>query len=53
MAFVAEPVRERRTGVLVGRNDYRQPFDTFSGWLPGVGVLDSGAGVMEHHVARW
>jgi hypothetical protein len=53
LAFAAEAVRERRTGAILARSDYRQPFGRFSGRLPGVGVLDSGLGVMEHHVARW
>jgi hypothetical protein len=51
--FVAEAVRERRDHMLVIRSDYRQPFGRFAGSLPGVGHLDSGVGVMEHHVARW
>ena len=53
LAFEAEAVRLRRDAVFVVRSDYRQPFGSFSGSLPGVGTLDGGLGVMEHHVARW
>ena len=53
LAFIAEAVRLRRDAVLVVRSDYRQPFGTFSGSLPGVGRVDGALGVMEHHVARW
>ncbi len=51
--FVAEAVRERRDHLVVVRSDYRQPFGTFAGTLPGVGRMSGGLGVMEHHVARW
>jgi hypothetical protein len=34
-------------------SDYRQPFGTASGTLPGGIELASGAGVMERHHARW
>jgi hypothetical protein len=53
LAFEQEAVRSRRDRMLVVRSDYRQPFGRYSGSLPGVGQLDGGAGVMEHHVARW
>jgi hypothetical protein len=35
------------------RSDYRQPFGSFSGALPGGLVLSSGYGVMEWHDVRW
>jgi hypothetical protein len=53
LTFAAEAVRLRRDGLLVVRSDYRQPFGRFAGSLPGVGDLDRGLGVMEHHTARW
>ena len=34
-------------------SDYRQPFGTFAGTLPGGTELASGDGVMERHGARW
>ena len=51
--FTSEAVRERRDALVVVRSDYRQPFGTFAGSLPGVGALSGGLGVMEHHIARW
>jgi hypothetical protein len=53
MQFSAEAVRERHDHLVVIRSDYRQPFGTLAGSLPGVGPLNSALGVMEHHVARW
>lgn len=53
LAFEQEAVRERRDAMLVVRSVYLQPFGRYSGSLPGVGPLDDGAGVMEHHVAQW
>ncbi|MEA2156414.1 MAG: hypothetical protein QOE11_2554 [Solirubrobacteraceae bacterium] len=53
LTFEAEAVRARRDHMLVIRSDYRQPFGGFAGSLPGVGPVDGGLGVMEHHVARW
>jgi hypothetical protein len=35
------------------RSDYRQPFGSFSGELPGGLELESGYGVMEWHDVRW
>jgi hypothetical protein len=35
------------------RSDYRQPFGTFSGMLPGGPVLEVGFGVMEWHDVHW
>jgi hypothetical protein len=53
LTFAAEAVRFRRDRLLVVRSDYRQPFGRFAGSLPGVGRVDRGLGVMEHHAARW
>jgi hypothetical protein len=39
--------------VVVFASDYRQPFGTFSGTLPGGVELAEGFGVMERHVVRW
>jgi hypothetical protein len=48
-----EAVRTRRDNLVVLRSDYRQPFGSFSGTLPGGLELASGHGVMEWHDARW
>jgi hypothetical protein len=53
LRFASEAVRTHRGHMLVIRSDYRQPFGRFSGSLPGVGRVDGGLGVMEHHIARW
>ena len=53
LQFAAEAVRERHDNVLAVRSDYRQPFGSLAGSLPGVGLLSGALGVMEHHVARW
>lgn len=53
LEFTAEAVRARRDRLLVVTSQYRQPFGTFAGALPGAGALRHGAGVMEHHRARW
>jgi hypothetical protein len=54
LRFTEEAVRERHDGLfLVLRSDYRQPFGSFEGSLPGVGRVSGGLGVMEHHIARW
>jgi Protein of unknown function (DUF2804) len=55
LEFEAWPdgTREERTNVLVLRSDYRQPFGTFSGRLPGGLRLAWGLGVMETHSAVW
>jgi hypothetical protein len=34
-------------------SDYRQPFGTFTGELPGGFPLADGFGVMERHAVRW
>ena len=53
MQFAVEAVRERHDHLIVVRSDYRPPFGTFAGSLPGVGQVSGALGVMEHHVARW
>lgn len=53
LTFVEEAVRARRDHMVVVRSDYRQPFGRFAGSLPGVGRVQGGLGVMEHHIARW
>ena len=45
--------REEQMNLLVMRSDYRQPFGTFAGTLPGGIELAEGYGVMEHHDVRW
>jgi hypothetical protein len=53
LRFAAEAVRERRENLLLVRSDYRQPFGTFSGRLPGGVELAAGYGVMEEHDVWW
>jgi hypothetical protein len=53
LRFTAEAVRERRENRVLIRSDYRQPFGTFSGELPGGVTLETGYGVMEEHDAWW
>jgi hypothetical protein len=51
--FHAQAQRSRRENLLLLSSDYRAPFGTFSGTLPGGVALAHGLGVMEHHRARW
>jgi Protein of unknown function (DUF2804) len=53
LRFTAETERSRRDNLLIVRSDYRAPFGTFSGLLPGGVALAHGLGVVEHHRARW
>jgi len=53
LRFEAEAERSRRENLLLVSSEYRAPFGTFSGTLPGGVELASGRGVMEHHRARW
>jgi Domain of unknown function (DUF2804), C-terminal len=53
LRFAARAERARRDELLVFASDYRQPFGTVTGTLPGGIELVSGAGVMERHRARW
>ena len=53
LQFHAEAERSRSDNLLILRSDYRAPFGTFTGVLPGGHELQSGRGVREHHRARW
>lgn len=53
LRFRAEAERSRRDNLLLVRSDYRAPFGTFSGTLPGGTPLARGLGVVEHHRAHW
>jgi hypothetical protein len=53
LRFHAEAERARRQELLLVASDYRAPFGSFSGTLPGGVALARGLGVMEHHRARW
>jgi Protein of unknown function (DUF2804) len=53
LRFGAESERARRENLLIFASDYRAPFGTFSGELPGGIELARGFGVVEHHRARW
>ncbi len=51
--FTAEAERSRSDRLLIVQSDYRAPFGTFAGTLPGGIALARGLGVMERHRARW
>jgi hypothetical protein len=53
LRFDAWSTREDHTNRLLLRSDYRQPFGSFSGTLPGGLELEVGHGVMEWHDVRW
>jgi hypothetical protein len=53
LRFRAEAERSRRDNLLIVSSDYRAPFGTFSGTLPGGVRLAGGRGVVEYHRARW
>jgi hypothetical protein len=53
LSFASEAERCRNENLLLVRSDYRAPFGTFSGTLPGGIELAHGLGVVEHHRARW
>jgi hypothetical protein len=53
LAFSAEAERRASENLLIVRSEYRQPFGTFSGSLPGDLELAAGFGVMERHDAVW
>jgi hypothetical protein len=53
LSFTAEAQRSRRENLVVVRSEYRAPFGTFAGALPGGIELAHGMGVVEHHRARW
>jgi Protein of unknown function (DUF2804) len=53
LRFAPEAERSRRDNLLLVRSDYRAPFGTFSGTLPGSIEIAHAVGVVEHHRARW
>jgi hypothetical protein len=53
LRFAAEAQRSRRDDLVIFRSDYRAPFGSFSGTLPGGVELAHGLGVVEHHRALW
>jgi len=53
LEFQAEAERSRSENLLIVKSDYRAPFGTFSGSLPGNIPLAHGLGVVEHHRALW
>jgi len=53
LEFHAEAERSHRENLLIVKSDYRAPFGTFSGTLPGGIPLAHGLGVVEHHRALW
>jgi hypothetical protein len=53
LRFSAEAERSRRDNLLLVSSEYRAPFGTFAGTLPGGIELAEGRGVMEYHRARW
>jgi Protein of unknown function (DUF2804) len=53
LSFVPEAERHRKENLLIVSSDYRAPFGSFSGTLPGGIELAHGLGVVEHHRARW
>ncbi len=53
LRFVPEAERSRHDNLMLVRSDYRAPFGTFSGTLPGEIPLAQALGVVEHHRARW
>ncbi len=53
LEFRAEAERSRHENLLIVKSDYRAPFGTFSGSLPGGIPLTHGLGVVEHHRALW
>jgi uncharacterized protein DUF2804 len=53
LRFTEWSAREDHTNRLIMRSDYRQPFGSFEGELPGGLELESGYGVMEWHDVRW
>jgi hypothetical protein len=53
LRFHAEAERSHSQNLLLLKSDYRAPFGTFSGALPGGLALAHGLGVVEHHRALW
>jgi hypothetical protein len=53
LRFASEAERSRHDNLLLLSSDYRAPFGTFSGMLPGGIQVARAFGVVEHHRARW
>jgi hypothetical protein len=53
LRFSEWSAREEHVNLVLFRSDYRQPFGSFSGELPGGLRLAEGWGVMERHDVRW
>jgi hypothetical protein len=53
LRFAHRAERARKDDLRIFASDYRQPFATASGTLPGGAQLVSGSGVLERHRARW
>ncbi|MGA7704917.1 MAG: DUF2804 family protein, partial [Solirubrobacteraceae bacterium] len=53
LRFAPEAERSRKENLGLVRSDYRAPFGTFTGTLPGGIELEHALGVVEHHRARW
>lgn len=53
LRFAPEAERSRKENLGLVRSDYRAPFGTFEGDLPGGISLEHALGVVEHHRARW
>jgi hypothetical protein len=53
LRFAPEAERRRRDNLIFVRSEYRAPFGSFSGTLPGGTPLACALGVVEHHRARW
>jgi hypothetical protein len=53
LRFHPEAERAHNQNLLLVKSDYRAPFGTFSGALPGGIALAHGLGVVEHHRALW
>jgi hypothetical protein len=53
LRFHPEAERAHSQNLLLVKSDYRAPFGTFSGALPGGIALAHGLGVVEHHRALW
>jgi hypothetical protein len=53
LRFAHRAERARKDDLRIFASDYRQPFATASGTLPGGIELASGCGVLERHSARW
>ncbi len=53
LRFHPESERAHSQNLLLLKSDYRAPFGSFSGTLPGGIALAHGLGVVEHHRALW